>query len=228
MNQILLPNNNNDENSGVLQKNFAFRKSIFFKFQFVICSIIAIGTLLYYGYNLYNNNRQEKLSEKLANNFTITNLYNSNSGYNANLVSTNNDYIKNNNKFSVIGLIEINSIGINYPILSTINEELLKIAPCKFYGPMPNEVGNLCIAGHNYNNYKFFSRLKKLNIGDTINIYDLTGTKIEYTIYNTYETDSNDLSCISQNTNGKKEITLITCNNIKNRRRVIKAYQKAQ
>lgn len=34
--------------------------------------------------------------------------------------------------------------------------------------------GNLCIAGHNYNNYQFFSRLKKLNIGDIIYIYDLS------------------------------------------------------
>ncbi|MCI9286637.1 MAG: hypothetical protein HFJ57_01385 [Clostridia bacterium] len=31
----------------------------------------------------------------------------------------------------------------------------------------------MCIAGHNYNNYKCFSRLKKLNIGDIIYIYDL-------------------------------------------------------
>ncbi len=37
--------------------------------------------------------------------------------------------------------------------------------------------GNFCIAGHNYNNYQFFSRLKKLNIGDVIDIYDLKRRK---------------------------------------------------
>ncbi|MCI8482191.1 MAG: sortase [Clostridia bacterium] len=37
--------------------------------------------------------------------------------------------------------------------------------------------GNTCIAGHNYNNYQFFSRLKKLNIGDVIYIYDLSRSK---------------------------------------------------
>ena len=29
--------------------------------------------------------------------------------------------------------------NITYPILSTTSEELLKISPCRFYGPMPNE-----------------------------------------------------------------------------------------
>jgi len=52
------------------------------------------------------------------------------------------------------------------------------------------------------------------------------GEKLDYSVYSSFETDYNDLSCTSQNTNGKKEITLITCNNIKNKRRVIKAIEK--
>lgn len=47
-----------------------------------------------------------------------------------------------------------------------------------------------------------------------------------YEVYQSYETDYDDLSCTSQDTNGKREITLVTCNNIKNRRRVIKAVEK--
>lgn len=49
------------------------------------------------------------------------------------------------------------------------------------------------------------------------------GKKIDYSVYESYETDYDDLSCTNQETNGKREVTLITCNNIKNRRRVIKA-----
>ncbi len=169
---------------------------------------------------------KKKFLGKLVNNFNITNLYKNDDSYNASKISTPAEYIQDNNNFSVIGLIEINSIGINYPIISKINDDLLKIAPCRFYGPMPNEVGNMCVAGHNYNNYKFFSRLKKLNIGDIINIYDLGGAKLEYSVYDSYETDYDNLECINQQTDGKKEITLITCNNIKNRRRVIKATEK--
>ena len=85
-----------------------------------------------------------------------------------------NIYIEEGNNFTVIGLIEIKSININYPIISKYNDDLLKIAPCRFYGPMPNEIGNLCIAGHNYNSYKFFSRLKNLSNGDIITIFDLS------------------------------------------------------
>lgn len=205
--------------------NFKFKhikKTTFFKFQLITCSVLTFILLFYYVYISYSNNQKEEISKKLVDNFTITSLYSSDNGYQADRVS-NNNYIENENKFSVIGLIEINSINITYPILSTVSDELLKIAPCKFYGPLPNEVGNLCIAGHNYNNYKFFSKLKDLNIGDTINIYDLTGSKVKYSIYDKYETDYNNLSCTSQDTHGNKEITLITCNNIKNKRRVIKA-----
>lgn len=86
-------------------------------------------------------------------------------------------YVAEGNNFTVIGLIEIKSIGINYPIISSYNDDLLKISPCRFYGPMPNEIGNLCIAGHNYNSYKFFSRLKKLSNGDIITIFDLSRRK---------------------------------------------------
>ena len=51
-------------------------------------------------------------------------------------------------------MIEIPSIDLHYPIISEISEDNLKIAPCKFYGSMPNEIGNLCIAAHNYKNEK--------------------------------------------------------------------------
>ena len=64
--------------------------------------------------------------------------------------------------YYTIGVINIPSINVNYPILSTYTDELLKIAPCRFHGPNPNEVGNLCIAGHNYKNSKFFSKVPNL------------------------------------------------------------------
>lgn len=47
-----------------------------------------------------------------------------------------------------------------------------------------------------------------------------------YEVYKNYETNYDDLSCTSQETNGKREITLVTCNNIKNKRRVVKAIEK--
>lgn len=52
------------------------------------------------------------------------------------------------------------------------------------------------------------------------------GKKLDYAVYDSYETDYDDLSCMSQDTDNLRELTLITCNNKKNKRRVIKALEK--
>ncbi len=125
--------------------------------------------------------------------------------------------------YYTIGVINIPSINVNYPILSTYTDELLKIAPCRFHGPNPNEVGNLCIAGHNYRNSKFFSKVPNLQLGDTIEITDLSGRMLTYTVYDKFIVNPDELACTSQLTNGKKEITLITCTNDNKQRHIIKA-----
>lgn len=225
MNQILISKDSSfNINNKLNQKK---SKKFFFWIQFFVCIIIVVCMVFYYIYYQYDKNKNEKLSKQIVDNFNITKLYENNPNhYEANLLSVQQDYQKDDTNFSVIGLIEINSINLHYPIISTFDMQLLKIAPCKFFGPNPNQVGNLCIAGHNYNSYKFFSRLKELNIGDIISIYDLSGKKINYSVYSSYETEYNDLDCMNQNTNGQKELTLVTCNNIKNKRRIIKATQK--
>ena len=129
-------------------------------------------------------------------------------------------------EYYTIGVINIPSINVNYPILSTYSDALLKIAPCKFHGPNPNEIGNLCIAGHNYKNDKFFSKVPKLKNGDIIEITDLGGNTIEYEVYDKFIVNPDELECTSQLTNGKKEITLITCTNDNQRRYIIKAREK--
>ena len=88
---------------------------------------------------------------------------------------------------------------------------------------MPNEVGNLCIAAHNYHDYRFFSRLHLLEFGDLINIYDINGNIEEYHVTDKYTISATDLNCTSQDTNGEKQITLLTCNNISGNRLVVKA-----
>ena len=100
---------------------------------------------------------------------------------------------------------------------------MLKISPCRLCGPEPNQIGNLCIAGHNYDNGKFFSNINKLNIGDIIRIYDLSNNYLEYSIYDKFEVEINNTSVLSQNTNNIRETTLITCNNQNKTRIILKA-----
>lgn len=81
--------------------------------------------------------------------------------------------------------------------------------------------GNLVIVGHNYKNGKFFGNLKKLTIGDNIFLSSSKGNAQMYRVYNMYIVDETDKSCISQETNGKIELTLITCDNNNNSKRLI-------
>ena len=126
-------------------------------------------------------------------------------------------------EYYTIGVVNIPSIDVNYPILSTYSDALLKISPCKFHGPNPNEIGNLCIAGHNYRNSKFFSKVPDLELGDTIEITDLGGNTVTYEVYDKYIVKPDELECTSQLTGGKREITLITCTDDNKKRHIIKA-----
>ena len=130
-------------------------------------------------------------------------------------------------EYSIIGEVNIPSINVNYPIILPKNmndiDVLLKISICKFHGAKPNEVGNLCIVGHNYHNSKFFSKVPNLENGDIIEIKDLSGRVIKYGVYDKYIVEPEDVKCTSQLTNGRKEITLITCTLDNKQRYIIKA-----
>ena len=86
--------------------------------------------------------------------------------------------------------------------------------------------GNVCIAAHNYDSNKFFSKINRLSDDDLIYIYNLNGEKQEYSVIENFETEFNDTGCTSQETNGKQELTLVTCNNVNNKRIIVKAVKK--
>lgn len=191
------------------------------KFQFIFwfSFFVVLLCFIFYFFMQYHAWQNEKLSQDLASHFHIRNLYANENEYTAEKTLSN---VEGEVPF-VIGLLKIDKINLTYPILSTTSEELLKISPCKFYGPMPNEIGNLCIAGHNYANQTHFAKLSLLEKGDSIQIYDLNSNPVNYIVYDKLEVTSNDISCLNQNTEGRREITLITCNTIKGTRNVIKA-----
>lgn len=147
----------------------------------------------------------------------------------ANAIGKTRKTTKEGFSYTTIATITIPKIGVEYPILDgeqdsvEETESLLKIAPTKFHGSDPNEVGNFCIVGHNYRNTKFFSKVPTLENGDIITITDLAGRTIQYRIYNKYTVEPTDVSCTSQLTNGQKEITLITCTNDSKLRVIVKA-----
>lgn len=117
----------------------------------------------------------------------------------------------NGKQYDVIATLNIPSLGIEYPILSTTTTGLLKVSLTKYWGANPNEVGNMVVIGHNYKNSKFFGKLPNIELGAIVKITDLTGKILDYKVYDTYVIDPSDNACTSQLTNGQTEITLITC-----------------
>lgn len=142
--------------------------------------------------------------------------------------SSNNN---NSNKvymedYEILGKIEIPKTKVNYPVLEGVTKRSLEIAVGKIYGPGLNEVGNTVIFGHNYRNGKFFSNNYKLSNGDVIYITDATGRKITYEIYNIYMTTPDDADYMTRDTEGRREISLQTCNDDSSQRLIIWAKEK--
>ncbi len=117
MNQILLTNDYSYlENENILEpkkKKFL----IIFYLSIIIC-ILALIYLLYSYFSIINKKKQTSI---IKDKYKITSLYSSSNNYSA---------IKLSDNISIIGLIEIPSINISYPILSenklTLEKNLYK------------------------------------------------------------------------------------------------------
>ncbi len=126
-------------------------------------------------------------------------------------------------EYRVDSILNIPALEINYPVLNDSNNELLKISLNKFWGGEANEVGNYCIVGHNYDGKDiFFGKLHKLKNGDIVELKDKTGKNVKYEVYNKFIVEPTDVACTSQLTNGKIEMTLITCANGGKNRLIVK------
>ena len=113
--------------------------------------------------------------------------------------------------YNVLGQLVLDKIEVRQNILYKTEDASLKLGVTKFYGPKINEAGNFCICGLNYNN--ILKRLDEMNVGDQFFIITReTKERVDYQIYEKYSCDPTDLSCLNQNQDGKKEVTLITCN----------------
>ncbi len=125
--------------------------------------------------------------------------------------------------YRVSAKLEIPKINLETYILKQYSTQALKISVTKFWGAEPNTVGNFCIAGHNFQNKNMFHNLRKLTKGDKLTISDNTVGKVDYEIYDTYQVRPEEVSCLSQKTNGKREVTLITCTMDSQKRIIVKA-----
>lgn len=140
----------------------------------------------------------------------------------------NNEIPSKYNGYPVIAKLEIEKINLDTLVLKEHNKQTLATSVTKFFGANPNEIGNFCIAGHNYITKNMFHNLKKVNVGDKIKLTDLTGRSINYKVYKKSTVLPNETQCLSQKTNGRTELTLITCTTDSSKRIVIKAIKEGE
>lgn len=222
------------------------RKSKFYKFYFLMSIFCLCMLCSLYIYAEYDRNKSEEVGKRLLGTVVIEKPLNAEEdriwsfvlGEEASLeeVEIPQEQLQEQLKKEVlysqgepywaIATINIPKINVEYAVLSRTSDELLKMSPTRFRGPEPNEAGNLCIVGHNYRNTHFFSKVPELEKGDTIDITDGMGRTITYEMYDTYIVDPDNKDCLSQETNGKREVTLITCTNDSLRRIIVKFREK--
>lgn len=181
------------------------------KWQIFMSLLGIIVTLIYFKASQNVNLNYENYSKSLSQTSILSSVY---------------ETTKTSTNSNIFGTLEIPSLNINYAVFNEFNEELLKMSPCKFYGVEINETGNIAIAGHNFDNHTFFSDLNKLKINDEIYLYSNTNEKYIYSVYDTFETSSNDLSVLNSKFIASKELTLVTCNNSNKKRFIVKAILK--
>ena len=229
-----------------IKKKKRMYKIRFFLSVFLICILCS-----YYIYAESDRNKSEEVSHQIAADYSNANKEKENDTTTAKFIndvmivalderqseSAQNDIVedipqetnmteyvaKDGEDYTAEAFLTIPKLDISYPVLSKTSDELLKISLNKYWGNGPNKVGNYCIVGHNYANGKLFGKLSQMEIGDVAELKSISnGKTVTYEAYAKYIVNPDDVSCTSQLTDGKREITLITCKNFGTQRLIIK------
>ncbi|MGN1310849.1 MAG: sortase [Clostridia bacterium] len=182
----------------------------------VVLVIIAIVVAILVARKFYKESKTENLAKEVLETIKTT-TENSETGE---VVKTIDAEMGG---YKVVGIIRIPKIELEYPILEKTNVESLNISITKFWGNEINEIGNVTLAGHNNLSGVMFGKIKKLVNGDIIELTDTQNITLQYEVFETKIIDPNDISCILPIEEGRREITLITCENGRANRFIVKA-----
>ena len=209
-----------------MQKNSIEIKIYKVIFIVLLISVIIILAMIIYKYG--SNQINEKESREFVEAFSNIDFTNTESTENQEEQVQKQIELEYKG-YKVIGIVKIDKIGIEYPILEIENIDPesakvpMKLSIIKYWGENVNDYGNLSIAGHNNKDGTMFGKTKKLKIGDIVELTDLTGQTIQYSIYDIFVTDPNDVSILLPKDEQIREVTLITCTNGNKERLILKA-----
>lgn len=103
-----------------------------------------------------------------------------------------------------VGMIEIPALDINLPVTSTFTYELMKVAPCRYYGTPYKK--NMVIAAHN--SWYHFGKLNTLKAKNKVIFTDAAGNRFVYRVDAIEALRPNSVKDV---TSGKWPLTLFTC-----------------
>jgi sortase A len=122
----------------------------------------------------------------------------------------------------VIAILEIESIGIRYPVVegcssSVLNKAIGHISETATIGG----TGNCVLCGHNGSRYgEFFTKLNQVEAGDVVTLLDTDGVLHSYEVTESFVVDPYDNSIKTQG--DTEELTLFTCAERGTKRFVVK------
>lgn len=177
---------------------------------------------VYISYGVYKENKIRLVEESSQNNIKIERTSETKTIEEKEQINIIDNYLG----FDVAAKLIIPKINLETYILEEYLEDGMKVCASKFWGPNPNEIGNFCIAGHNYEKENMFNHLIDLEVGDELYLLDNKNGKISYKIYDIYKVKPQNINPINQNTNGKRVVTLITCVNYSKNRLIVQAVEE--
>ena len=119
-----------------------------------IIVIIIFLILSWVGFNEYtriqiNKRKSQYITDKV---YSVTKTEGKNEVDSNEKIYFKEEIVKEYKGFDVIAKLEIPKIKLETYILKNFSEASLNVSVTKFWGSNPNQIGNMCVAGHNFKN----------------------------------------------------------------------------
>lgn len=113
--------------------------------------------------------------------------------------------------YPVIARLQIEALSLDLPVIGTLSDAALKVAPCLYTGPSsPEYPGNIVITGHNNRDNSHFGRLDELEVGNIVQLSGPDGIEYRYEVYDVATIGPEDVAALEEY-EGDYGLSLITC-----------------
>ena len=123
----------------------------------------------------------------------------------------------------ILGVITIDRLNLEYPIITFDNDEDINITVCLYNGSGLNQYGNNTLTGSRAKSGLFFANIGKLEGDDTVKITDTDGFTVTYRLLDTFIANPDSRTILGRSFNGNvRELTIFTASSDSTKRYVYK------